>query len=61
MQHTFVNLKELQEVLIEDNLIEIIHRRAFASLDNLKVIKLKGNRIREISEEAFQNIPALTE
>lgn len=60
-QHTFVELKEMQEILIEDNLIQYIQRRAFASLDNLKIIKLKGNRINEISEEAFQNIPALKE
>ncbi|XP_026759596.1 chaoptin isoform X2 [Galleria mellonella] len=61
VQHTFVDLKELQEILIEDNLIEIIQRRAFTGLDNLKVIRLRGNRIYEISEEAFQNIPALKE
>lgn len=59
--HAFVGLKELQEVLIEDNQIELIQRRAFTILDNLKVINLRGNRIYEISEEAFQNIPALTE
>ncbi|KAM3959736.1 leucine rich repeat containing G protein-coupled receptor chaoptin [Aphomia sociella] len=59
VQHTFVDLKELQEILIEDNLVEVIQRRAFTGLDNLKVIRLKGNRIYEISEEAFQNIPAL--
>ncbi|KAJ2947575.1 hypothetical protein O0L34_g17368 [Tuta absoluta] len=61
VQHTFVDLKELQYILIEDNLIELIQRRAFTSLDNLKIIRLKGNRINEISEEAFQNLPALKE
>lgn len=61
VQHTFVELKELQEILIEDNVIETIQRRAFTSLDNLKLIRLRGNRITEIYEEAFQNIPALKE
>ncbi|XP_059058531.1 chaoptin [Achroia grisella] len=61
VQHTFVDLKELQEILIEDNLVDIIHRRAFTGLDNLKIIRLRGNRIFQISEEAFQNIPALKE
>ncbi|CAH0723586.1 unnamed protein product, partial [Brenthis ino] len=60
-QHTFVNLLEVQEILIEDNLIETVHRRSFASLDNLKVIRLRGNIITVISEEAFQNLPALKE
>ncbi|XP_072949975.1 chaoptin isoform X2 [Epargyreus clarus] len=61
VMHTFVDLRELQEILIEDNLIQLIQRRAFTSLDNLKTIKLRGNRIDEISEEAFQNLPALKE
>ncbi|XP_026333455.1 chaoptin isoform X2 [Hyposmocoma kahamanoa] len=61
VQHTFVDLRELQVILIEDNLIDFIQRRAFTSLDNLKVIRLRGNRINEISEEAFQNLPALKE
>lgn len=61
VQHTFVDLRELQEIFIEDNLIEIVQRRAFTSLDNLKVIRLKGNRINEITEESFQNLPALAE
>ncbi|XP_038217334.1 chaoptin isoform X2 [Zerene cesonia] len=61
VQHTFVDLRELQEILMEDNLIETIERRAFMSLDNVKIIKLQGNRLNDISEEAFQNLPALKE
>uniref|UniRef100_A0A182M164 LRRCT domain-containing protein n=1 Tax=Anopheles culicifacies TaxID=139723 RepID=A0A182M164_9DIPT len=57
--HTFVDLEELEALLLEDNRIETIEKRAFMNLSNLKLINLRGNRLSKIADEAFQNLPEL--
>ncbi|XP_063706940.1 chaoptin isoform X2 [Culicoides brevitarsis] len=58
-QHTFVDLKSLKKVRLEDNKIERIERKAFMNLDKLRTINLRGNKINSISDEAFQNLQSL--
>uniref|UniRef100_A0A182VVJ1 LRRCT domain-containing protein n=1 Tax=Anopheles minimus TaxID=112268 RepID=A0A182VVJ1_9DIPT len=57
--HTFVDLEELEALLLEDNRIETIEKRAFLNLSNLKLINLRGNRLSKVADEAFQNLPEL--
>uniref|UniRef100_A0A182PNT2 LRRCT domain-containing protein n=1 Tax=Anopheles epiroticus TaxID=199890 RepID=A0A182PNT2_9DIPT len=57
--HTFVDLEELEALLLEDNRIETIEKRTFMNLSNLKLINLRGNRLSKIADEAFQNLPEL--
>lgn len=53
-QHTFVDLRSLKKVRLEDNKIERIERKAFMNLDKLRTVNLRGNKINSISDEAFQ-------
>lgn len=39
---------------LEDNAIDRIERRAFMNMKLLKYINLRGNKIKDITDEAFQ-------
>lgn len=54
-----MELPDLREIALEDNLIEKLERRAFMNLDRCKKISLRGNKMRDVSDEAFQNLPEL--
>lgn len=41
---------------LEDNAIDRIERRAFMNMNRLKYINLRGNKIRDMTDEAFQVI-----
>lgn len=58
-QHTFVDLPKVERILLDDNRIERLERRAFMNLNHLKVLNLRGNKISSISDEAYQNLPEL--
>lgn len=44
----------LKRVLLDDNRIEKIERRAFMNLRQLRQLRLRGNKLSEISDEGFQ-------
>lgn len=44
---------------MDENRIEKLERRAFMNLDILKRLNLKGNLIKVVAAETFQNLPEL--
>lgn len=53
-QSTKLSFQNVRNIILSDNQIEKIERRAFMNLHQLRVLNLRGNKLTSISDEAFQ-------